>query len=172
MFVKSLIFVCSVAALFGAGAEGLFFGKFGMPLHASCKIAWTFGENCGVIHGKILAQIDAWKTADNCANGGEKCLYILKIASDSEIKASHLTPVAKYSDSLSFKFQASEDGKSCSVEAYSSSDVWYAVLDKGTNYCNLRNLIDGAGLDKTNGFKEETSNSKCTQFTSANCEKY
>ena len=21
----------------------------------------------------------------------------------------------------------------------------YAVLDKGTNYCNLRNLVDGAG---------------------------
>ena len=26
--------------------------------------------------------------------------------------------------------------------------IWlcrYAVLDKGTNYCNLRNLVDGAG---------------------------
>jgi hypothetical protein len=31
-------------------------------------------------------------------------------------------------------------------QAYSTSSLWYAILDFGTNYCNLRNLLDGAGL--------------------------
>ena len=32
--------------------------------------------------------------------------------------------------------------------------------------------ITGAGLDKVEGFKETTSNSDCTQYSSADCEKY
>ncbi len=57
-------------------------------------------------------------------------------------------------------------------QGYSTSLTWYAILDFGTNYCNLRNLIDGSGISKTEGFKEETSNGVCTQFTSRNCERY
>jgi len=34
------------------------------------------------------------------------------------------------------------------VQGYSTSETWYAFLDYGTNYCNLHNLITGAGLDK------------------------
>lgn len=30
-----------------------------------------------------------------------------------------------------------------SLQGYSTSETWYAVLDYGTNYCNLRNLIEG-----------------------------
>lgn len=29
------------------------------------------------------------------------------------------------------------------LQGYSTSETWYAVLDYGTNYCNLRNLIEG-----------------------------
>ena len=29
------------------------------------------------------------------------------------------------------------------LQGYSTSEVWYAVLDNGTNYCNLHNLITG-----------------------------
>jgi len=64
----------------------------------------------------------------------------------------------------------------------SSSDTWYAVLDFGTNYCNLNNLItgiylydrflisfikklhliySGAALDKIKGYSETTSDSIC-----------
>lgn len=28
-------------------------------------------------------------------------------------------------------------------KGFSSSETWYAVLDYGTNYCNLNNLITG-----------------------------
>ena len=30
-----------------------------------------------------------------------------------------------------------------SLQGFSTSETWYAVLDYGTNYCNLHNLITG-----------------------------
>ena len=56
----------------------------------------------------------------------------------------------------------------CEVEAVSSSQTWYAVLDNGTNYCNIRNLVQATQLD----FKETTSDNVCTQFSSADCDKF
>ena len=59
------------------------------------------------------------------------------------------------------------------TQGYSTSETWYAVLDYGTNYCNLHNLVDGAMIDtKMYGFKETTDDSSCTQYTSRNCAKY
>ena len=31
----------------------------------------------------------------------------------------------------------------CVLQGYSRSETWYALLDYGTNYCNLHNLITG-----------------------------
>ena len=36
-------------------------------------------------------------------------------------------------------------------QAFSTSSIWYAILDFGTNYCNLRNLLDGTGLSNSIG---------------------
>ena len=36
---------------------------------------------------------------------------------------------------------------SCVVSGYSTSETWYAVLDSGTNYCNLHNLITSFSND-------------------------
>ena len=58
------------------------------------------------------------------------------------------------------------------LQAYSTSSLWYAILDYGTNYCNLRNIVDGAGLSSENGFNEVTSTSICTQYDSINCERF
>ena len=58
-------------------------------------------------------------------------------------------------------------------QGYSTSEIIYAVFDKGTNYCNLHNLVVGAGIDNsTYGFKEDTDNSICTEYSSADCNKY
>ncbi len=46
------------------------------------------------------------------------------------------------------------------------------MLDYGTNYCNLRNLVDGSGLSQSAWFKEDTSDSVCTQYSSHDCDKY
>ena len=59
-------------------------------------------------------------------------------------------------------------------QGYSRSTIGYAVFDKGTNYCNLHNLVVGSGLTNTTryGYKEDTDNSKCTEYSSADCDKY
>ena len=57
-------------------------------------------------------------------------------------------------------------------QAYSRSQLWYAYLDFGTNYCNLRNLLDGAGFSGLEGFTEETSTDVCTQYDQIDCERY
>ncbi|ELU15469.1 hypothetical protein CAPTEDRAFT_203420 [Capitella teleta] len=88
-----------------------------------------------------------------------------------EIEATHETPKSHYVDDLRFVLTGAASD-SCMVEGNSNSETWYAVLDKGTNYCNLRNLITGADLDKSVGFTEKTSDSICTQYSSANCDVY
>ena len=58
-------------------------------------------------------------------------------------------------------------------QGYSRSKTWYAYLDKGTNFCNMKNLILGSGLDQGDPmYSENTSDGVCTQYSSADCDKY
>ena len=113
------------------------------PLHASCNLYWVFpSTDCATVENAILKQIDLWTTADNCPNGaGEKCLYKTISKSDTQIKATHTTPKKGYVDDLTFTYAAAGNG--CKVHGFSTSETWYAVLDYGTNYCNLHNLLTG-----------------------------
>lgn len=70
------------------------------------------------------------------------------------------------------KNSGSKDANQCIVSGFSKSKVWYAVLDYGTNYCNMRNLIDGTGLSDRKDFTEATDDSICTQYSSAKCDEY
>jgi hypothetical protein len=70
-------------------------------------------------------------------------------------------------DDLTITFGAG-DQNPCTVHGFSSSETWYAILDFGTNYCNLHNLATATTLQ----FTEKTSDSICTQYSSANCTKY
>ena len=64
----------------------------------------------------------------------------------------------------------------CGVVGRSRSRLWYAVLDYGTNYCNLRNLMVGAGLAGRPGYSEQSSTDLCMQHDRieefGNCNKY
>ncbi|KAK2548784.1 hypothetical protein P5673_030927 [Acropora cervicornis] len=113
----------------------------------TCFVTWnrTWGVNCTVVKDAIIMQIKKWTSADNCKDGGEKCLYMLKEVTDNQIKATHTTPKHHYVDDLTFTFK-SNASEFCNVEGYSTSETWYAVLDAGTNYCNLHNLITGKML--------------------------
>ncbi|XP_045168142.1 uncharacterized protein LOC123531346 [Mercenaria mercenaria] len=142
-----------------------------MPLHASCKAEWNFSADCMAIENRLVTIINQWGGPDNCKNGGERCLYKLKTKTDTEITATHETPKKHYVDDLTFTFIKTSDN-ACTVKGFSTSETWYALLDQGTNYCNLHNLITGADLDKLPGYKETTSNSVCTQYTKADCDKY
>lgn len=138
------------------------------PIHASCNIDWNFGISCNETSQKIVAQMVKWGEID-CGTS-EKCLYKLKSKNETTLLATHTTPVKKYVDDLTFTLKP--QGQSCQVHGFSTSETWYAVLDYGTNYCNLHNLIAGAGLDKTNAYSEKTDDSVCTQYSSADCDKY
>ncbi|RUS80634.1 hypothetical protein EGW08_011584 [Elysia chlorotica] len=138
------------------------------PLHASCKLDWNVGADCGTAADKLLKQIDAW-SGDDCGTS-EKCLYSLEHFDGTTLLAKHETPQKHYVDNLKMVFTS--NGSNCAIHGESSSELWYAVLDYGTNYCNLHNLITGSQLDQTTGFSESTNNWKCTQYSSANCEKY
>ncbi|XP_062567882.1 uncharacterized protein LOC134230118 [Saccostrea cucullata] len=164
MGISGVLFVAVLGVIIGLAVSG--------PLHASCKIDWTFGTSCDDVKSKIKGQISQWTTADNCANGGEKCLYKFTSESGNTLKAKHETPVKHYVDDLTFTFMPASSTAKCNVQGFSTSETWYALLDYGTNYCNLHNLITGSGLDKVSGYSEKTSDSICTQYSSANCTVY
>lgn len=56
------------------------------------------------------------------------------------------------------------------LQGSSRSRLWYAVLDYGTNYCNLRNLMDGAFPEQD--LADQTSVSQCTQYDERNCARF
>jgi len=165
-----------------------FFGVFhisnnvqSIRLHASCEIKWTVPVQCNEIKDQLIRQMGVWNDDSNCGKVsqacpslpcGQNCLYtFLGVDEDGTLRGKHTTPVKRYNDSISFQFKPLTDS-SCEIDAYSTSDLWYAVLDFGTNYCNLRNLLDGTGLSSNEGFVENTSNSDCTQYEDRDCSRY
>ncbi|CAN0489945.1 unnamed protein product, partial [Ectocarpus sp. 8 AP-2014] len=49
------------------------------------------------------------------------------------------------------------------------SQTWYAVLDNSVNYCNIHNLVDACMLQYV---ETDVSDSQCTQYSTADCERY
>merc|ERR1711874_548067 len=145
---------------------------FGYPWHASCRVKWAFSSPCSQVSTRLVAQMVVWEGPSLCPMAptpscpelpcGQRCLYTVVETRPDQVTAEHQTPVARYVDDLTFKFTDSNAG--CRVEAFSTSRTWDAVLDKGTNSCKLRNVVDGSGLSEENGFTELTSNSKCTEY--------
>lgn len=153
-----------------------------MRWHASCEIEWTIpGKNCREIKDRLINQMNVWKDDSNCGKVsescpslpcGQNCLYTYQSTDENgKITGKHTTPVKRYNDSISFEFTSLTES-SCQIDAFSTSDLWYAVLDFGTNYCNLRNLLDGTGLTAIDGFVEKTSNADCTQYEDRDCSRY
>mmetsp|Transcript_38588 Transcript_38588/g.59811 ORF Transcript_38588/g.59811 Transcript_38588/m.59811 type:complete len:277 (-) Transcript_38588:488-1318(-) len=165
--------VAEVARAAAAGPAGKLLesagGLFGGPLHASCKLKWEFAtKDCTAVQAALRSAAVAMAGFEGCQEGGEKCGYSIEEESssdnDTHLKLLHETPTKHYQDTILLEF-SSGDGIMCEVEGHSSSDTWYAVLDNGTNYCNLHNLVEAAELE----FKEWTSDSVCTQYSSADC---
>merc|ERR1711962_534274 len=158
------------------------FGFFKYPLHASCRLQWSFSTlSCPQVRQQLERQMRAWEGDSNCGTTssscpelpcGQLCLYTLVDSTATTITAEHRTPAKRYVDDLTFTLTDSGSGRGCQVEAFSTSRLWYALLDMGTNYCNLRNLIDGAGLSNNAGFSEVASNKKCTQYDSRDCSRF
>ena len=116
---------------------------------------------------------------------GQKCLYVHKETTDSYVKGgykilkelarqiflivgSHITPVIRYVDDVSFEKLPESSENSCKIHGHSFSTVSYEVFqnfcksftfkgpayyDYTTNYCNMRNLMVGAGLVELEGYR-------------------
>jgi len=159
------------ASLLGAVAPA----STGDLLHASCSVKWTLSESCASTQTKIVDQMNLWDNED-CGTKpgdesphGQKCLY-KHTGSDGLITyGTHTTPIMRYVDDLTFTFV--EDGSGCLVDAFSQSET-LSLLDYGTNYCNLFNLMDGSGLVLDPAFTEDTNDFICTQRSSADCDIY
>ncbi|XP_053374680.1 uncharacterized protein LOC123532335 [Mercenaria mercenaria] len=102
----------------------------------------------------------------------KKCLYSISSQTGTSLKLVHETPVHHYKDTVSFTFAQGSSADTCNVHGYSTSQTWYAVLDYSTNYCNMRNLLEGSNLHTSAGFTETTSDSICTQYSKRNYDKY
>jgi hypothetical protein len=91
------------------------------PLHASCKLTWTWpSTSCKTVHKRLVAQIDQWKDRSNCPNSeNQKCLYTLVSETEAEIKAYHTTPVKLYIDDMTISLASKGDG--CEVKVNSKN---------------------------------------------------
>merc|ERR1711874_391115 len=119
---------------------------------SSCKITWQFPESCSSVRSSLVSQMESWEGDSLCPGTspqcpqlpcGQRCPYQHTGGDTDTLHGTHTTPVARY-----------------------------AILDKGTNYCNLRNLVEGAGLTSSDGFSEDTRNGVCTQYSSRDCSRY
>ena len=151
---------------------------------AQCRITWNIPKSCAQSLDDIRNQMIAWQENDSKAKAcpgtsskcpklpcGQRCRYVFQKVEDDKIFGYHLTPKYAYRDNITFKFKDTGNYK-CEVEGFSKSTISYAYLDFGTNYCNLRNLMDGAGLSEMEGFDESTSTTICTQYDKLNCDRF
>ncbi|KAI9559046.1 hypothetical protein GHT06_015835 [Daphnia sinensis] len=170
---KMVILSVSVIAIALSAITLSFVSVSSYPLHASCRVDWTFGKPCDEVKTSLVNQMQTWNMdTQNLCGTGQKCLYQYLTSSPTKITGTHTTPVKRYVDDVSFTFAAGPDN-SCKVQGFSTSQTWYAILDYGTNYCNIKNLVEGAKLGINDSkYSENTSDSVCTQYSSANCEVY
>merc|ERR1712168_129961 len=87
-------------------------GLFKYPWHASCKIQWEIPQTCSHFRDKIVDQMNAWQGDSMCPTTspscpelpcGQNCLYQVQETSENFISGTHQTPVARYTDNLTFR---------------------------------------------------------------------
>merc|ERR1712018_621445 len=145
--------------------------------HAECSVVWTVSEDCESVQTKIEDQMFEWYSEENCGEippgpnqpNGQKCLYRHNCTVDFVTTGTHTTPIHRYIDDVTFTFTQETDY--CSIDGYSRSRTT-SVLDFGTNYCNLFNLMDGSGLTQDPALTEDTNDDICVQYSQADCDKY
>ncbi|CAM9253471.1 unnamed protein product [Scytosiphon promiscuus] len=144
-------------------------GGFGClpPLHASCKMTFDFPESsCEGVSDALVSSAESMMGFDSC-NGGNKCGYTVGKVVDGSVEFVHETSVKHYKDSLTFTLK--NKGDSCEASAFSTSQTTFAVLDNSVNYCNLHNLVEASGLEYA---ENDVSDCSCTQYSTADCERY
>ncbi|KAM7400432.1 hypothetical protein PAMA_004900 [Pampus argenteus] len=131
-------------------------GKPTETTHAYCKIVWLLGLPCDQVNIAIVTQIKAMGS------------YKLGPVTPDVIQANHTSAVGQ-TESVNFTMISMAMGQGCHLDGLSVSAFWYSLLDNGTNYCNLRNVIQGSGLTKAPGFVEFTNEWLCLGIGLSSC---
>ncbi|XP_020285364.1 uncharacterized protein LOC109855480 isoform X2 [Pseudomyrmex gracilis] len=136
------------------------------PLNGTTR---KFGDPCTFIMQKFRYQIINWSSWNVCRRHDVNCLYTLNISPEENvIRATHRMSSSKSHERIKISFEGTN--KTCVATAESISNAWFILFDHGANYCNLHNLVVGAGLNTHTNFLELTSDAVCTQFNMAICE--
>ncbi|XP_067650143.1 uncharacterized protein [Haliotis asinina] len=125
----------------------------GVP-HGSCEVDWTFSMKCSDVNAAIVKQIKAWKVN-----------YKLWWSNPTQMKVSRVTS-QHFQDDFTFTFE--QKTNMCKVHGHSEWVTWF-VFDLDNNYCDMFNVLEGAGLVNTAGYTETTSDKICTKYSSRNC---
>merc|ERR1711935_296738 len=166
--MKNLIIFSALIVLASAYPKDL--------LHAECSVKWTLSSDCERTQKKVVDQMYLWDNEDcetqpgDSAPHGQKCLYKHTGSDGLTTTGTHTTPIHRYVDDLTFEF-IPQSNSGCLVDANSISET-LSLLDFGTNYCNLFNLMDGSGLTQDPTLTEDTDDFQCTQYSSADCDIY
>ncbi|KAM3603942.1 uncharacterized protein V6R79_004396 [Siganus canaliculatus] len=124
--------------------------------HAFCKIVWLLGLPCNRVNMAIVTQIKAMGS------------YKLGSVTPDLIQANHTSAIGQI-EGVNFSMIDTTMSMGCRVEGTSVSAFWYSLFDNGTNYCNLRNVIQGSGLTTAPGFVEFTNEWLCLGFGLSAC---
>ncbi|CAL8323351.1 unnamed protein product [Boreogadus saida] len=125
-------------------------------MEAYCKVVWLFGYPCAQVNKTILTQMKSMEQ------------YKLGTVNADLIEATH-TSVGGQIQMLNFTLLEAAMDMGCRVGGSSMSDYWLSLLDNGTNYCNLQNVIKGSGLINAPGYTEYTNEWVCLGYGLASC---
>ncbi|MEQ2298668.1 hypothetical protein AMECASPLE_007598 [Ameca splendens] len=116
--------------------------------NAYCKIVWLLGIPCEQVNVAIVTQIK------------DMASYKLVSLAPKLIQANHTSGFGQL-ERVNFTMIPTSMILGCHLQGTSVPAVWFSLFDNGANYCNLRNVIKGSGLDKAPGFLEFTNEWLC-----------
>uniref|UniRef100_A0A3B5AU99 Uncharacterized protein n=1 Tax=Stegastes partitus TaxID=144197 RepID=A0A3B5AU99_9TELE len=128
-------------------------GVYNVPLlqtqtDSSLSVLRLVGIPCDQVNTAIVTQIKAMGS------------YKLGPVTPTLIQANHTSAVGQV-ESVNFTMTSTSVSLGCHIQGSSVSAFWFSLFDNGTNYCNLRNVIQGSGLTKAPGFIEFTNEWLC-----------
>lgn len=163
------LLACAILVVLGLTRLGTFNSKG--EIRAGCNLTIDFSNSCSdvqrEISQRILGQANRWHDPHN--NGSYSFVGIQTKEKNILERVSGTGSKVKYTDSVEFTFEPSQNDEKCLVSAKSTSQV-FSILDFGTNFCNINNLYCSEKACQSFGdLKYVYTVGKCTDSTIKSC---
>lgn len=141
-------------------------------MRAGCNLTVDFSNSCSdvqrEISQRVFGQTNKWHDPHN--NGSYSFVGTPTKEKNLLERVSGTGSKVKYTDSIEFIFEPSQNDESCRLSAKSSSQV-FSILDFGTNFCNINNLYcsDNKACQSFGDLKYVYTVGKCTDPTLKSC---